>query len=134
MEGVDSKELGELALQVCRGGVVLHTCWQAHNTHTFTCTCVCIHTYTSTCVYHACVSCMHKHTHTHTHIYHMNTHTHPQDLFLIQESQRQVFKERRVFLFRKALIITKKRRESSEKETYITKEKLMVSFDDCLQL
>lgn len=48
-----------------------------------------------------------------------------QDLFSCQESYRQTLKERRVFLFEKALLITKRRRKE-EKEIYAIKERLMV--------
>ena len=43
------------------------------------------------------------------------------------ETQHRIFKERRVFLFEKALAITKRRRDTSERETYINKEIFMVS-------
>ena len=48
-----------------------------------------------------------------------------QELFLSQESHRQVYKERRVFLFQRALLITKKRRRE-ESEAYAVKDQLMV--------
>ena len=48
-----------------------------------------------------------------------------QDVFDIQEGQRLVFKERRVFLFQQALVITKQRRDN-EGTTYIIKEQFMV--------
>lgn len=40
--------------------------------------------------------------------------------------QRGIVKERRVFLFEKSLVITKRRTDGSEKGTYITKETFMV--------
>lgn len=49
-----------------------------------------------------------------------------QDVFLSHESHRQVYKERRVFLFEKALIIAKRRRKE-EAEVYAIKDQLMVS-------
>ena len=48
-----------------------------------------------------------------------------QDLFLCQETHRQVYKERRVFLFERALLITKRRRKE-EREVYAIKDQLMV--------
>lgn len=48
-----------------------------------------------------------------------------QDLFLTQETHRQLYKERRVFLFERALLITK-RRKKEETETYAIKDQLMV--------
>lgn len=48
-----------------------------------------------------------------------------QELFLSQESHRQVYKERRVFLFQRALLITKRRRRE-ESEAYAVKDQLMV--------
>ena len=52
----------------------------------------------------------------------------PQDVFAIQEGVKQLFKERRVFLFEHALIISKKRRDSSDRDTYAIKEELMVGY------
>ena len=49
-----------------------------------------------------------------------------QDVFLSQESHRQVYKERRVFLFEKALVITK-RRVKEDSELYAIKDQLLVS-------
>lgn len=49
-----------------------------------------------------------------------------QDLFLSQETHRQTYKERRVFLFEQALVITKKRRKE-DTEAYAVKDQLMVS-------
>ena len=51
-----------------------------------------------------------------------------QDVFAIQEGVKQLFKERRVFLFEHALIISKKRRDSSDRDTYAIKEELMVGY------
>ena len=48
-----------------------------------------------------------------------------QDLFLTQENYRQTLKERRVFLFERALLITK-RRLKEDREVYTVKEQLMV--------
>ncbi len=48
-----------------------------------------------------------------------------QDLFLSQETHRQVYKERRVFLFQRALVITKRRRKE-DSEVYAIKDQLMV--------
>ena len=52
----------------------------------------------------------------------------PQDVFAIQEGVKQLFKERRVFLFEHALIISKKRRDSSDRDTCAIKEELLVGY------
>ncbi len=49
----------------------------------------------------------------------------PQGVFAIQGGVKQSLKERRVFLFNHALLITKRRREA-EKESYAIKEQLLV--------
>lgn len=49
-----------------------------------------------------------------------------QDLFLSQETHRQVYKERRVFLFERAMLLTKKRKKE-EREVYAVKDQLLVS-------
>ncbi len=54
-----------------------------------------------------------------------------QELFGSQEGQKQLYKERRIFLFEKALIITKRRHDNTEKESYVVKEKLVVSIYNC---
>jgi len=51
----------------------------------------------------------------------------PQDVFAFQEGAKPLFKERRVFLFERALIITKKRRNGSDRDMYEIKEELMLN-------
>ena len=51
-----------------------------------------------------------------------------QDVFLSQDTHRQLYKERRVFLFERALLITKRRRKE-ESEVYTIKDQLLVSGD-----
>ncbi len=55
------------------------------------------------------------------------SHAPSQDLFGSQEGHKQLYKERRIFLFERALIHTKRRRDNSDKESYVVKEQLMVS-------
>ena len=51
-----------------------------------------------------------------------------QDTFGIQEGPKP-FKERRTFLFKKGIVITRRKRDSSERESYVIKDQLMVGGD-----
>lgn len=50
-----------------------------------------------------------------------------QDMFLSQEGHGQIYKERRVFLFEKGLVVTKRRfKEDTRQEEYYLKDQFMV--------
>ena len=58
-----------------------------------------------------------------------------QNVFGVSEQQqRGLFKERRTFLFEKAIVITKRKSDAHDRESYITKEIFLVSWNSFMKM